>query len=123
MRLLILAAFVSCAVPLVAWQVKLGEPEPPREEQRARAVESAKAHLAETLKLPAKEIVLESAKETKWPDASLGCPEKDRMYAQVVTPGWTVVLKAGGRTHEVHVAGKRAVSCPAKQAPGEAGGR
>lgn len=97
-------------------QVKLGEPAPNPAEARAEAVERAKAYLADTLKLSAKEIELESAVKTKWPDASLGCPEKDRMYAQVVTSGWTVTLKAGGRTHEVHVSGKRVVSCPAKDA-------
>jgi hypothetical protein len=97
-------------------QVKLGEPAPDPAKARAAAVERAKSHLAETLKLPAKDLTVESAKETTWPDTSLGCPEKGRMYAQMVTSGWTVVLKARGRRHEVHVAGKRAVSCRAGSA-------
>lgn len=99
-------------------QVKLGEPAPDPAKARAAAIERAKSHLADTLKLRAKDIAVESAKETTWPDASLGCPEKGRMYAQMVMSGWTVVLKAKGRLHEVHVAGTRAVSCPAKDQTG-----
>ncbi len=100
-------------------QVKLGEPTPDPAAARAAAIARAKSHLAEALKLPEKDITVESAKQSDWPDASLGCPEKGRVYAQVVTRGWTVVLRAVGRMHEVHVAGKRAVTCRAKNTPGD----
>jgi hypothetical protein len=33
-----------------------------------------------------------------WSDASLGCPEPEMMYAQVLTPGYQIILEAGG-TH------------------------
>jgi hypothetical protein len=108
-----IAAFLTIAAPLAcAAQVRLGDPAPNPEKARAEAIERAKTVLREALERPkAEEITVESAKAATWPDASLGCPEKDRMYAQVVTSGWTVVLKAAGQTHEVHVAGKRAVIC------------
>ncbi len=99
-------------------QVKLGEPAPDPAAARAAAVGRAKSLLAERLKVPQKAIAVESAKETTWPDASLGCPEKGRMYAQMVMSGWTVVLKAKGKTHEVHVAGSRAVACAPKNPTG-----
>ena len=38
-----------------------------------------------------------------WPDASLGCPQEGMMYAQVLTPGYLVVIRdAGGAEHSVH---------------------
>jgi hypothetical protein len=37
------------------------------------------------------------AEAVTWSDASLGCPEEDMMYAQVLTPGYWVVLEAGGQ--------------------------
>jgi len=57
-------------------------------------VVKCKADLAQRLKLPAKEIALIVAQPTVWPNAALGMPEADKMYAQVQTPGYTIVLEA-----------------------------
>jgi len=93
--------------------VKLGEePADPAKEKTA-AVARAKDHLVKKLKVRPEDVRLESSTPATWPDAALGCPEKDRMYAQVVTTGYKVLLKVEGKTHEVHVASSRAVSCPA----------
>ena len=113
-----LALFLSLAAGplLLAQQVQIGGQPPNVEKDRARAIERAKSVLRAELKLPeAEEMAVQSAKAARWGDASLGCPEEGRMYAQMVTRGWTVVLKARGRTHEVHVAGARAVICQPKQ--------
>ena len=38
-----------------------------------------------------------------WPDASLGCPQPGMTFAQVLTPGYLVVIRdAGGAEHQVH---------------------
>lgn len=92
-------------------QVKLGEKPPDPAAARERAVERAKAHLSKTLEVPAAEIQLISAKAVSWPDASLGCPQPDHMYAQVVTDGHEVVLEAEGAKHELHVGPKSVVVC------------
>jgi hypothetical protein len=55
---------------------------------------NCKADLAKRLKLPAAEITLIVAQATVWSDAALGMPEPGKMYAQVLTPGWTIVLEA-----------------------------
>jgi hypothetical protein len=110
--------FAAAALAASAQNPPIGGTPPDPAKARAQAIERAKAHLAETLKMPETAIALESAKETTWPDASLGCPEKDRTYAQVVTRGWTVCLEADGRTHEVRVAGRRAVICPKENKSG-----
>jgi len=94
-------------------QMKLGEEPADPAKEKAAAVARAKDHLVKRLKVRPEEVTLESATPATWPDASLGCPEKDRMYAQVVTSGYKVLLKVEAKTHEVHVAGSRVVSCPA----------
>jgi hypothetical protein len=56
--------------------------------------------------------VLTRAEPVDWSDASLGCPEPGRVYAQVIVEGYRIVASVGERTVEVHAdeAG-RAVSC------------
>lgn len=38
------------------------------------------------------------AEAVEWPDTALGCPEEGFSYAQVITPGYRVVVEAGGET-------------------------
>ena len=47
-----------------------------------------------------------------WEDASLGCPEPGVAYAQVVTAGWVIRLRHGGREYQYHADAERAVPCP-----------
>jgi hypothetical protein len=88
---------------------------------RDDAVALARKTLAGALAVPVERVEVQKAEDVDWPDASLGCPEKDRRYAQVITPGHRVVLKAGGRTYEVHTAGSRAVVCPPVEGGGTVG--
>jgi hypothetical protein len=48
------------------------------------------------------EVTLVSAEYVKWPDASLGNPEPGMAYAQVITPGYKIILIAGGAQYEYH---------------------
>lgn len=92
-------------------QVKLGEEPADPAVARARAVERAKKRLSEKLDILAAEIELVSVRAVTWSDSSLGCPEPDRMYAQVLVEGHEVVLEAHGKTHELHVSPKSIVVC------------
>jgi len=65
-------------------------------------VAQAKEDLGRRLTIPVDQIELLEVQEVVWPDASLGCPQPGMMYAQVITPGYRVVLKAGGQTKEYH---------------------
>ena len=38
----------------------------------------------------------------EWSDASLGCPQEGFMYAQVITPGYLIILEAQGEQYEYH---------------------
>jgi hypothetical protein len=62
----------------------------------------AAADLALRLGLPEGEIQVQLVEPMEWPDASLGCPLPDVAYAQVVTPGFRVLLIAAGSLHEYH---------------------
>jgi len=45
----------------------------------------------------------------EWSDASLGCPKPGFAYAQVITPGYRIVLTAGQQQYEYHTDKSRAV--------------
>jgi hypothetical protein len=77
------------------------------------ALAAVRWDLAQRLKLPEAQIALVRAEAVDWPDSSLGCPQPGMMYLQVVTPGYRLVLSAGGVSAEYHTdAGGRFVVCP-----------
>lgn len=47
-------------------------------------------------------ITITSAEPVDWPDTFLGCPIEGSFAAQVITPGYLVVVEYGGETFEVH---------------------
>jgi hypothetical protein len=58
--------------------------------------------LAGRLNLDSAKISLISVQAVDWPDASLGCPEPGKVYAQVVTPGYRIVLEVGEARYVYH---------------------
>ncbi len=76
----------------------LGKPLPGSEEALAAAI----ADLADQTGLPAAEIKLVSIEAVEWRDASLGCPQEGYMYAQVITPGYLIVLQTKNQTYQYH---------------------
>jgi hypothetical protein len=78
----------------------------------AQRVERLARHdLAAKLAVEERKIATKSVKPTTWPDASLGCPEAGKMYAQMETPGFVIELAAGGKTYRYHADHKRVVTC------------
>lgn len=73
-------------------------------------IETAKQDLAQRLSIPISDIVLVDVKEVTWSDASLGCPQPDMMYAQVLTPGYLVKLKYDIREFEYHAGKDRSLT-------------
>lgn len=53
-------------------------------------------------RVPGVEITVKSVEFTEWSDASLGNPQPGEAYAQVITPGFKIVLTAGGEDYEYH---------------------
>jgi hypothetical protein len=58
--------------------------------------------LAERLSIAEEVIVVQSIEPVTWPDASLGCPEPGQLYAQVLTPGFRVIVDVDGQSYEYH---------------------
>ncbi|MBN1221126.1 MAG: hypothetical protein JXM69_19545 [Anaerolineae bacterium] len=66
------------------------------------ALAAAKADLAKQTGTPVEEIGLISIEAVDWSDTSLGCPQEGFMYAQVITPGYLMVLEAADQQYEYH---------------------
>ena len=69
--------------------------------------------LATRLNTNVEDISIMSAEAILWPDAALGCPLSDKVYAQGRVPGFRIQLGAGGKVYIYHTdrAGK-IVFCP-----------
>lgn len=67
-----------------------------------KAVAAAIADLIQQAGVAPEAITLVSIEAQEWPDASLGCPQEDYMYAQVITPGYKVILEADGTQYNYH---------------------
>jgi len=70
-------------------------------------VDIAKKDLSERLNIPIEDIKLVKEEAVDWPDTSLGYPEKGMSYAQVITPGFRIKLKARDKLYEYHSDYKR----------------
>lgn len=81
--------------------VPLGDP--------SRAIAAAEQALGEALGLPLDDIDVDSIERVEWPDASLGMPEPDNIYAQIITPGYVIKLTTEGQTYTYHASDERAV--------------
>lgn len=74
-------------------------------------LDMAKADLVNKLKINQQVIKEVKVEERSWNDTSLGCPEKGKMYPQVITPGFVITLSAIGETYIYHAGLDRVVSC------------
>ena len=68
--------------------------------QQNQVADIARQKLAQDLGIPAEDIVVEAVESVERPDPSLGLPEPDHLYAQVITPGYRILLKHGTQLHE-----------------------
>jgi hypothetical protein len=65
-------------------------------------VEKARVDLVQKLSIAADQIIVLQASEVTWPDSSLGCPQKGMAYAEVLTPGYLILLEYSGNVYEYH---------------------
>lgn len=84
-------------------------PVPP---EASRPVEASRQDLARRLGVAIGDVSVVRVEAVEWSDSSLGCPEPGKMYAQVVTPGYKIVLKVRDRIYEYHTdRGENVVLC------------
>jgi len=71
----------------------------------------AKQAIERDTQIPASKIVITDIDAVDYRDSSLGCPQPDMTYLQVITPGYRVKARAKGRKFDVRIAGERAIVC------------
>ena len=84
-----------------------------------RLVDVATKSLATKLGIEEADITVAQAEYVTWRDSSIGCPQPDMQYMQVLTNGSRIVLKADGRVFHYHSGGNRPPSHCAKPSPKE----
>lgn len=85
----------------IEWIGVVGE-EAEGETEASRMAEEKKESLAAVLGVEKEKIEVVSAEEVEWSSMDLGVPEPGMMYAQVITPGFKIIYRVGGKTSEVH---------------------
>jgi hypothetical protein len=65
-----------------------------------QAVLAAQQMLSEEVNVSFSEIEIVDYEQVDWPDACLGVPEEGQACAQVITPGFRVVLEVNGQQYE-----------------------
>ena len=65
-------------------------------------IQKTKEDLAQQLSISTAQISLVEATEVEWSDSSLGCPQPDMAYLEVITPGYRILLQADTMLYEYH---------------------
>ena len=71
-------------------------------EQTDDLVTVLSADLASRLGVQAEDITVLTVEPVEWADSSLGCPQDDYRYLQVITPGSRVTLEVVGEQYTYH---------------------
>ncbi|MCS6908847.1 MAG: hypothetical protein RML93_13355 [Anaerolineales bacterium] len=74
--------------------------QPPSSDFLPPAVLAARQALADRLNVPPAEVRIRKVEQVDWPDACLGIETPGMMCAQVITPGFRVLLEAAGKIYE-----------------------
>ena len=112
------------ALPAEPDEPTAGEPSPPVTLSKEEAVVAARTLAAKEAGVGPEDLRLVSAEAREWPNAALDCPQPGMGYAEVITPGYRVVLEAGGDRYDVRLdASGRGILCrPAAAAATPGGG-
>ncbi len=104
---------ISATATAVARFATVAEMSPVHTDPEARmATQVAIEDLAQRLGVLPSAIHVLKVAAVEWSDTSLGCPKEGMMYAQVITPGFLILLQAQGRLYEYHTdRGNYAVLC------------
>lgn len=83
--------------------------------QGQQLVMQAREDLAGRLNVREPDIKLVKAEAVLWSDTSLGCPEPGKMYAQVITAGYQIILEYAGQTYDYHAGRGHVILCESAQ--------
>jgi hypothetical protein len=101
---LLLAACVPLPTPVSPGPATPTSAQPTSEpaETPMPAATAAQAALAARLGVAAGQIAIVSVERVEWPDVCLGATGEGELCAQVLTPGYRIVLEAESGQYEVH---------------------
>lgn len=68
---------------------------------RPVSILAAMRYLSKSIDVPVSDIKIISVEKVEWPDACLGLPGKGELCAEVIVPGWLIVLQAGTNAYEL----------------------
>lgn len=94
--------WTALALALAVYGVYLAHRQLAVETPTNPAAAAARRDLAGRLGTAEADVEVVSVEAVTWPDASLALPEPGMSYLQVLTPGYHVVLRAGGLAYEYH---------------------
>jgi hypothetical protein len=97
-------AFGGGALPVAAAGL---ESPPAQSVPPAALLASVRADAARRAGVAEGEVRVVRSEGREWPDGGLGCPRPGEFYIQVITPGYLLVLQAGGRQFEYHTDAER----------------
>jgi hypothetical protein len=98
---------LACCLPLIALPVFLFA----ADQEPTNASTVARQTVARALGIDPAGVRVISSEPRDFPDASLDCRQPDTAYAQVITPGFRVLVEASGRRFDVRVAGTAGSIC------------
>ena len=67
-----------------------------------KLIDLVKADLAQRLSVSPDQISVVVSESVEWSDSSLGCPQPDMAYLEVITPGYRILLEVNGQQYEYH---------------------
>jgi CO/xanthine dehydrogenase Mo-binding subunit len=92
------AAQTAPSPPSVGSPIAVSSPSP----QANPALEAAMAQAATRLGIARADLRIDRLEAREWPDAALGCPQPGVLYAQVLSPGYLIVISGAGKQLEYH---------------------
>jgi hypothetical protein len=74
----------------------------PEDVATSALIQAILADAASRLGVSPDQVIIVAIEPVDWPDTSLGCPKEGEFYAQVITPGYRVIVATGDRRLEYH---------------------
>lgn len=69
---------------------------------RQQAFDAAAKDLAKKIGAPERDVAGVSQEDVTWPNSCLGCPRTGELCAQVLTPGYRIIMRVRDATYEYH---------------------
>jgi|SRR3989338_952922 len=92
-------------------EVSFTSPSPSTNKTQGALAAEARADLAIQSGIKELDISTVSVESVNWSDSSLGCPMPGTAYAQVITPGYKIILKINDKIYTYHASSTNVVLC------------